>query len=602
MAAPQPRPGSTARSRPAAVLAALGLLALPLLAGAACRVESLDMPIKMVGSRAVATVGINGASVPLTVDSGAFYSFLTEAAAAQLKLSLRSAHGLRVAGITGRVETYLTTVDKLHLLKGEIARVEFVVGGNEPGAGTMGLMGRNMLSFTDTEYDLANGMIRFLLPDDGCAKSNMAYWAGSSAVTEVDLLTRFGARTPAIRARVKLNGVELTALLDTGATTLVSARAARRAGVSEADMTPSGTVYGAGRGMARAWTAPFETFQLGGETIRNNLLRVAEFDLDEADMLLGIDFFLSHRLYVSKSQSKLFFTYNGGTVFSLNKSDDAAAPAPAAEPAASGAQASAADQFARRGAASAARRDYERALADLNRACELEPASATFLAQRGVVQEALDRPARAIEDFDKALQLDPEQADARLRRASLRWRAKNSQGAKADLDALDQSLTSQAQMRLPMSHLYWELGQPAQALAQLNHWLPSHPNEVFRGAALNSRCRARLMLGIEPDKALDDCDDAVGSDRANPAYLDSRAWVHLRMGKAAKALSDFDRSLELRPGRAWTLYGRGQALKRLGEAVRGEADLQAARQAEADIDLKVAKAGLLGEMPQPAPP
>ena len=46
---------------------------------------------------------------------------------------------------------------------------------------------------------------------------------------------------------------------------------------------------------------------------------VGDFDLGNADMLLGIDFFLSHRIYVSKSQSKMFITYNGGPVFALDR-------------------------------------------------------------------------------------------------------------------------------------------------------------------------------------------------------------------------------------------------------------------------------------------
>jgi tetratricopeptide (TPR) repeat protein len=593
-----PRP-SMWRSRSASALATFGL-ALPLLAHAACQVETLELPVTMVGSRAVATVGINGTPVPLTVDSGAFFSILTEAAAAQLKLPLKQNFGLRVEGITGRVDTQITTVDKLQVLKGDIPRVQFIVGGNEPGAGTMGLMGRNLLSFTDTEYDLAHGVIRFLFPNDDCAKANMAYWAGSAPVTEIDLLSGFRARGSAIRVPVKLNGKDLVALFDTGATTVVTAGAARRAGIAEADMTPAGTLYGAGRGSAKAWIAPFEKFELGGEAILHNRLRVADFDVGDADMLLGIDFFLSHRIYVSKQQSKLFITYSGGTVFALNKGEAASPVAFDADPAASSTQPATADQFARRGAASAARHDYESALADLDRSCELDPASAAFFAQRGAIQEALKRPVKALEDFDKALELDPMQADARLRRALLRLQAKDRDGAKADLDALDKTLAAQAQMRLAMAHLYLDLEQPAQALAQLNQWLPAHPNEVRRDAALNSRCRARTMLGIELDKALDDCDAAIDSDAKNANYLDSRGWVYLRLGKYGKALSDFDRSIEFRPKGAWSLYGRGLTKARLGDPAQGEADLTAARKAQPDIDLKVARAGLMIE-PAPKP-
>ncbi len=584
-------------SASAVVLAAL-VLTLPIAARAACQIEVLELPVKMVGSRAVATVGINGTPVPLTVDSGAFFSILTEAAATQLNLRLRQAPpALRIQGITGRVDARVTTVDKLQLTKGDIPRVDFVVGGNEPGAGTMGLMGRNLLSFTDTEYDLANGLIRFSFPNDDCAKANLAYWAAASHITRIDLEPDYHrwSKTPPLRARIKLNGTELVALFDTGATTVVTAQAARRAGVTEAQMTPSGAIYGAGRGSAKRWTAPFERLDIGDEAITNNRLYVGDFTLDDADLLIGIDFFLSHRIYVSKTQEKMFITYNGGTVFALNKSESTGAPPVDPEAAASGVQASNADQLARRAAAFAARQEYERALAELNRAIELEPTSAAHFAQRGAVLEALKRPANAIEDFDKALELDPAQADARLRRAVLRLRAKNREGAQSDLEALDKALAPQANMRLAMSRLYLELEQPAQSLAQLNQWIPAHPDEVRRDAALNARCWARAMLGIELDQALKDCNDAIDADAKNAAYLDSRGWVHLRLGRYQKALSDFDRSLDLRPGVAWTLYGRGLARTWLGDGAQAEADLAASRKAQADIDLRVTRAGLMLE-------
>ena len=428
----------------------------------------------------------------------------------------------------------------------------------------------------------------------------MAYWAGTTPVTEVELLAEYRARTPAIRARVKLNGSGLVALFDTGAATVVSARAARRAGIADADMTPAGTIYGAGRGTAKSWTALFEKFELGGEAILHNRLHVSDFRLEDADMLLGIDFFLSHRIYVSKKQSKMFITYNGGTVFALNKGEAAGPVAFDADSAASGIQGASADQLARRGAASAARGDFQSALVDLNQACELEPTAAALFAQRGAIHEALKRPAKAMEDFGKALELDPAQADARFRRAVLHFQAKDRAGAKADLDVLDKTLAPQAQMRLAMSGLYLSLEQPAEALAQLNRWLPAHPREARREAALNSRCWVRVMLGIELAAALDDCNEAIDNDSKNAAYLDSRGWVFLRLGNYTKALSDFDRSIEFRPRAAWSLYGRGLTKARLGDAAQGEADLAAARKLQPDIEVALVRAGLIaGPAPKP---
>ena len=566
---------------------------LPFAVHAACQVESLELPVRMVAGRAVATIGINGTQVPMTVDSGAFYSMLTDAAVAQLNLTAKNNSRLRVKGLTGTVEARTTYVEKLQLMKGDLGGTDFVVGGNEPGAGTMGLLGRNILSLTDTEYDFAHGVIRLLFPNDDCAKANMAYWAGSTPVTEIELRDDYSSRLPAIRADVQLNGKSLVAMFDSGATTMVTGRATRRAGVAEADWSPFGVMYGAGRGNATTWTAVFDRFEIGGETIRNNRLLVANVDVDGAEMLLGIDFFLSHRIYVSKKQSKMYITYNGGPVFALDKSATVGAPEVAAEASAGDAQIATADELARRGAASAARHDYTSALADLDRACDLEPTSAALFAQRGGVQQALKRPAKALEDYDKALQLDASQADARLQRAALRLTAKDRDGAKTDLDALDRTLVPQAQMRLPMSTLYLNLEQPSVALVQLNQWLAAHPNEVTRPTALYQRCWARALMGVDLDKAVDDCDDAIDGDAKNPVYLNARGWAYVRLGKYRKALTDFDRSIEYRAANASALYGRGLAKTRSGDVAEGDADLAAARKLQPNIDVRLKQIGLL---------
>ena len=202
----------------AGALFALGL-SCPLAASAAsaaCSVKVMALPVKMVGQRAVATVDINGTQVPLIVDSGMFFSMLTEAAAAQLNLKLGPLpRGMWVKGLTGKVEAQATTVSHLGLVKAEIPDVQFVVGGNEPGAGAMGYMGRNLLSFTDMEYDLAHGVIRFVFPGEGCDGASMAYWASpDTPVSTLDLQRQRDVPTPEIRARIELNGHKVLALFD----------------------------------------------------------------------------------------------------------------------------------------------------------------------------------------------------------------------------------------------------------------------------------------------------------------------------------------------------------------------------------------------------
>ncbi|HEY9066910.1 MAG TPA: aspartyl protease family protein [Burkholderiaceae bacterium] len=545
------------------------------------------MPVTMVGTRAVARVGINGTEVPLTLDSGAFFSFLTEAAAQQLELPLRGLYGTKVRGLTGSVDARLTTVKRLQLTQGEIPNVDFIVGGNEPGGGTMGLLGRNLLTLGDAEFDLAHGMVRLIFPEGDCDNTDMAYWANGTPVSELELRQDRSSSAPAIKATAQLNGTNITVEFDTGAMSVISLAAARRAGMADADMKPAGMIHGLGRGEAKAWTAPVRKWVLGGEAIEHSRLRIGEFSIDDVDMLVGIDFFLSHRVYVSKKQRRMYFTYQGGPVFALNahavtEADaafDADAPADA-------------DGFARRGAAWAARRDYVRALADLDRACEMAPQAADYFTRRGQVHVALKHFTEALQDYTTALRLDPAQAEARLSRAQMRAASGDRDGALGDLQALDQVLAAQADMRRDMAGLYDRLDRLDLSLAQWNLWIPSHRNEVDLDHALNGRCWARAMLGIELDKALADCDDALDHRPKEANYLDSRAWVQLRRGRLRDALSDYDRALEIRPDSAWSLYGRGLARTKMGQVDQGLADIEKARELSASIDEALRRHGL----------
>ena len=575
----------------AATLLALGLEGAHAAEGH-CAIQVMELPVKMVGGRAVATVGINGTTVPMIVDSGAFFSMLTDAAAAQLKLVLQPLpRGMELQGLTGKIDARATVVDHLQLLKGDLPRVDFIVGGNDPGGGAMGMLGRNILAFTDTEYDLAHGMVRFVFPNDDCDKANMAYWAGDQPVSDVRLLHEFRQNLPAIRADVALNGHQVLAMFDTGATTTVSLRAAHQAGLKDGDMTPWQQMVGAGRGKTESWVAPFDRIELGGEAMLHSRLEVADFAMTDVDMLVGIDFFLSHRIYVSKKRSRMFFTYNGGPVFALSVRAPAAA-ASAANRASAPLDALTADDLARRGAASLARGDLAAALADLDRACAMEPGNAGFFLGRAQIHGARQDFDATMADLDTTLRLDPSLAAARMLRAWMRAAHQEPQRALDDLSELDKTAAPQSPVRAEMARLYDVVGRPEQVITQWSLWIAAHPHDIALEVAWNGRCWARVELGIDLDQALDDCDRAIDADSKNASYLDSRAWVYLRQGKLKKSLADFDRGLAMRPDGVWSLYGRSLAHQGLGDAVAAQADLATARAKDPHIDEAIRKAGM----------
>ena len=574
------------RARIAAVAAALAAT-LPMHARAECKLKVIEIPVKMTGHRAIAKVGINGTQVPLIVDTGGFFSMLTESAASQLHLKLGPMpFGTGVTGLAGKVQAHTTRVEHLKLAGIDLPDMEFIVGGNEPGSGAMGLMGRNLMSFTDMEFDLAHGLVRYVYPNADCDDANMAYWAGDTPVAMLNLLRERRDTVPELRARIRLDGRSVTAMFDSGADTVVSLATAHRVGLKDGDMRPAGKATGVGAGRVDQWTAPFDAIDLGGETVKHNRLSVAAFEMDE-DLLIGIDFFLSHRIYISQKQARMYFTYNGGPVFALNVGERASPEAAAAS-----APAQSADELARRGAASQARGDLERALADLDKACALAPDNAEFFAMRAAIQAELEHPDKALADLDAALRLDPAQDGARLQRAALLAEDDEDDRAIDDLAVLDQHLPPQSALRSEMANLYESLGLHSRSVAQWDLWIPAHKHDVEVDEAYNDRCWARVEIGLELDKALDDCDEAVEADSRNASFVDSRAWVYLRQDRASRARSEFSRALALKPDQAWSLYGRGLANQRLGDAAAAQADLAAARKASPDIDADIGKTGL----------
>ena len=588
----------------ALAMASATLLLVPGLAHAACKLQTFELPVTMTGMRAIVKLGINGQQVPFILDSGAFRSTLSAGAAEQLNLevhSLPNAYDFEVHGVTGKMDAGLTTVKRLQLGSGEIPDVEFIVGGNTDSGG-MGYLGRNILAVTDIEYDLAHRVVRLVFPNDECDKTMMAYWAGDKTVGELALLDDHGSQRPAIRATAQLNGVPLDVLFDTGAVSTVTLGAARHAGIT--DMKPDGKVYGAGRGSANAWTAKADRFELGGEAISNIRMAISDFDLREDDMLLGIDFFLSHRIYISKKQRRMYFTYNGGPVFANSAREIASAAAAASAAQAVGAdEALDAAEHARRAEMLIEREDFGHALADLDRACKQAPQTADYFALRGTVHMKMGHAAQALKDFDTALQLEPALQEARLERAEVRASSGNRDGSLEDLRVLDKSMTPYADARLRMARLYQQLDQLDLALPQWALWTTAHSASERLGRVLNERCWARVTHNIELDRALADCNKAIDLDGRKSSYYGTRAWLRLRQGEMSKAMSDFEDSLDMQADNAWSLYGRGRVrLTIRREAKAGQADIEAARKLLPSIYERAARYGLAASTTTPSTP
>ncbi|TLY71653.1 MAG: hypothetical protein E6K47_00890, partial [Gammaproteobacteria bacterium] len=325
---------------PAALLAACASSAAAA-AGSCVLARLAELPVTMAGTRPLVHAAINGTDALFLADSGGFYSSLTTAAASEFKLSLHPApFGYEVRGIGGGSRPYLTEVKTFTIFGLPVPHVQFLVLPNDLGNGEAGILGQNVFRISDVEYDLANGVIRMMRPRD-CKNAVLAYWAKGTdkPVSEIDI--EFGTPlNPHTKGVAYVNGVKIHVVFDTGASTsYLTLAAAKRAGVTPQSpgVVDGGIRSGIGPNSRRSWIAPFASFKVGDEEVRNTRLRIGEGNLPGDDMLVGADFFLSHRIYVSNSQHKLYFTYNGGPVFNLTAALPASVAAPseaAATPAA----------------------------------------------------------------------------------------------------------------------------------------------------------------------------------------------------------------------------------------------------------------------------
>ena len=588
------------------VLFALGA-ASPAGAAEACKLLALgELPISMDGLDPVVSGAIDGQPVRLVADSGAFFSMLNADEAARLKLKSQAMGngGFTVRGVNGDVEAGLKVADQFTVLNHTFRNTEFVTARADFGARAEGLLGQNFLNVWETEFDLANGAIR-LFKATGCQTTPLAYWSKTTPYSVI-AIDRTETGEHQIRGHVSVNGVELRAVFDTGAgRSVMTLGGAARAGMRRDDpaLKPGGVTRGIARRLVQTWIAPVQSFKVGDEEIRNTRLRVGEIDLEGADMLIGADFFLSHRVLVANSQHKLYLTYNGGPVFNLDVANDQPSPSPAGGEPSTPTVAAQEDEpkdaggFVRRAKARTARREYGQAISDYTRAAGLTPKDPEIFLARGRVRIANHQPEQALSDFDEALRLKPDDAGMLMVRGSLHLRQKHLELAKSDFDAAAGRVRP---FLVNIGVAYTEAQLYPEAVARFDAWLSDLPKGADGAAALNDRCWARGLWNHELDKALADCNAALSLKPRVLNFLDSRGFVEIRLGRPKDAIRDYDLILRDQPKTAWALYSRGVAKQKAGMIAQGQADMDAAVGIDPEVAVEAKRYGLVTPDAEPA--
>jgi clan AA aspartic protease (TIGR02281 family) len=584
----------------------LGCLCIGVLLASQARADGCHLmdygtlQVEMVGGQAMTKVRINGADTRFILDTGALFNAIPRASALSLGLKLQPApDGYRISGVGGTAELAFTGVKDFGILNTTLHDIGFMVGGTDMGHG---LLGANLLDLADVEVDLAHGKVT-LFNADSCKKLPLAYWSrdGNYNVAEIERTdSHYDRRT---FLEVTINGKKVRALLDSGAAaTVLSRRTAERIGIDLAtpDVKAGTSSIGIGAKPVRTWTVPIDSFSVGTETIQHSQMLVIDGSMgdDTTGMLLGVDFLLAHHTFIANSQRKIYFTYNGGRVFTFALApDDSDKPdaGAAADNNATGPMA--APDYALRGEADLARGEPKAAVADLDQAIRMAPDQAAYYLARARARAADKQFDAASADLDRSLSLDPKNVDALLLRASLRLMHKDLTGATADVTAASTLVTSGSTQARSLAALDIQLEQPASALPLLDDWIRLHRDDALLGTTLNERCWARSLSNRMLDEALNDCRKAIRRDGKKPQYLDSLGMVQLRRGHYPASIKAYEQAVAQRPHSAWSRYGLGLAEIRNGQADAGKADLAAARALDPDIETTATRYGLTAAAP-----
>lgn len=343
--------GTRGRRWAGAMLAVVALAA-PAAARATCQMATnAELDVRFSANKPLVRAEINGTPVWLLVDTGAYASSLFVGAAERLGLKPYDT-GAEAVGIGGRVKVMRADLDVLKLQKAEVKHFGMNIAGGanmDAANGAVGLLGRDFLGLADVEFDLANGKIRLFTPKD-CGRQSLAYWTKEPAFVDMH---RGGSRGAPFLFPLKLNGYYVEATLDSGAgLTVVSPSVAAHAGVRPDQFSAGvGHSRGIGAHLMESRTATFDSVDLGDEKIPNAQLQVTQLSLEPdeagagsrigavggggAQMLLGADFLRAHRVLISGSQDRIYFTYNGGPVFhkvTTDRPSSQPAPTPPANP------------------------------------------------------------------------------------------------------------------------------------------------------------------------------------------------------------------------------------------------------------------------------
>jgi tetratricopeptide (TPR) repeat protein/transglutaminase-like putative cysteine protease len=222
--------------------------------------------------------------------------------------------------------------------------------------------------------------------------------------------------------------------------------------------------------------------------------------------------------------------------------------------------------------------DKAGAIADLTKILAIQPDAATYLWRAGL-NKNLDQK-KALADVEAARAIDPASASVTATQVEIFLKQKRYDEAVAAIDAALPLQTNRTGLLVLKAEVLARAGKSAEALEVINKANADKPGNPD---LLNGRCWVRALANVELDAALKDCTKAIELSEYPAGMLDSRGLVYFRLQRYDDALADLDAALRLSPGMSPTLYVRGVVQSWKGVPSASERDLKDARTIQPDV-------------------
>lgn len=321
-------------ARTAACFAILAALSAPAShAASSCHyveVASLDVSYPKLRFSPAVHGEINGSPVDMLFDTGASMTCLMRTEVEKLGVAPVRTRS-QAYGVGGNVSIFQAKIKDFAIGAGHVKNVSFPIIEALDDTRLAGIVGDDFLLQYDVDLNLGARQIKLFQPD-ACGDKGLSYWNPDAET--VPMQFESGSKRPLVQ--VKINGVPVWALVDTGAaTSTLDLAVARRLGLDtdSPGVTAAGKASGVGNEKRNVWHMTFDSFAIGGEAIQHPRLSVIDQMTDfhgrkTHEMLLGHDFLRTHHVLLAQSQMLMYFSYNGGQVFhSDDKPQDPAPPA-----------------------------------------------------------------------------------------------------------------------------------------------------------------------------------------------------------------------------------------------------------------------------------